>query len=143
MPGTSPGTTAEQVGGRPDGQITKNLSSPHPTNNSLLQNSDLSYKRITPAHERGGSRSSRNAGGDAVDAGGVGAITQSRGGSNRERWTSRMTNGAGAYGKSVWSWLSLLQSSFAEMHRPDRVWLHRLFAKRRRQTEFVSGESTP
>jgi len=28
------------------------------------------------------------------------------------RW--RVTNGAGAHGKTVWSWLSLLQSSFAE-----------------------------
>jgi hypothetical protein len=40
---------------------------------SLFRNSDLSYKRITLTHERGGSRSSRNAGRDAVDAGGVGA----------------------------------------------------------------------
>ena len=65
---------------RPDGQITKNLSSLHHSNNSLFRNSDLSYKRITLAHERGGSRSSRNAGRDAVDAGGVGARRNRRAG---------------------------------------------------------------
>ena len=80
MPGTSPGMTAEQVEWPADGQITKNLSSPRRTNNSLFQNSDLSYKRITLTHERGGSRSSRNAGRDAVDAGGVGARGSRRAG---------------------------------------------------------------
>ena len=55
-------------------------SSPSGKNNSLFRNSDLSYKRITPAHERGGSRSSRNAGRDAVDAGGVGARRNRRAG---------------------------------------------------------------
>jgi hypothetical protein len=39
-------------------------------------------------------------------------------------------DGAGAYGKTVWSWLPLLQSSLAETHRPDRVSLHRQSVKR-------------
>ena len=68
----------------------------------------------SPPGERGGSRSSRNAGRDAVDAGGVGA-EGSRGAVLSGTVSDQapcMTNGADAYGKSVWSWLSLLQSSF-------------------------------
>ena len=97
----------------PVGQNTQDLGQPTRSKIILFYRiQKCAYDPPVPPDERGGSRSSRNAGGDAVDAGGVGAITQSRGGSNRERWTSRMTNGAGAYGKSVWSWLSLLRSSF-------------------------------
>ena len=68
----------------------------------------------SPPGERGGSRSSRNAGRDAVDAGGVGA-EGSRGAVLSGTVSDQapcMTNGADAYGKSVWSWLSLPQSSF-------------------------------
>jgi hypothetical protein len=39
----------------------------------------------------------------------------------RERHASRRTNGADAYGKTVWSWHPLLVSSFAEATSPDRV----------------------
>jgi len=78
-----------------------------------------------------------------VDAGGVGAITQSQGGSNRERRASRATNGAGAYGKSVWFWLSLLQSSFAEAKssQPARSAINP--RSDGGKNEFVSGKSAP
>ena len=80
-------------------------------NISLYTNSDLSYKRITLAHERGGRTSSRT----RVRMRWTRAASAREaiaGRDDRERWASRVTNGAGAYGKSVWSWLSLLQSSF-------------------------------
>ena len=56
---------------------------------------------------------------------------------------SRTTNGADAYGKTVWSWLSLLQSSFRGDASTQPGLMYRQSAKRRRQNEFVSGESTP
>jgi hypothetical protein len=46
-----------------------------------------------------------------------------------------------AYGKTVWSWLSLLQPSVATMHRPDRA--RRIIQSRGDgdKQEFVAGES--
>ena len=58
---------------------------------------------------------------------------QSQGGSNRERGAARVTNGAGAYGKTVWSWLSLLQSSFRGDASTQPGLMYRQSAERRRQ----------
>ena len=57
--------------------------------------------------------------------------------SGEASWPSRMA----AYGKTVWSWLSLLQPSVATMHRPDRV--RRIIQSRSDgdKEEFVAGES--
>ena len=66
---------------------------------------------IRPTHERGGRTSSRTRVGMRWTRA-ASARRQSQGGSNRERCALRTTNDAGAYGKTVWSWLSLLQSSF-------------------------------
>jgi hypothetical protein len=64
-----------------------------------------------------------------VDADGVGAKGNRRAGHTVSEMRAH-DDGAGAYGKTVWSWLPLLQSSLAEMHRPNRVSVHRQFAKR-------------
>ncbi len=64
-------------------------------------------------HE-GRSRVVTNVGWDAVDAGSVGAHGDRRAGSPVSDDPAGKTNGADAYGKTVWSRLPLLQSSFAE-----------------------------
>src|SRR5215475_10299899 len=68
--------------------------------------------------KRGGRTSSRTAGRVAVDAGSVGAGREVQGGQRIEpnpvSASRRVTNDAAAYGKTVWSWLSLLRSSLAE-----------------------------
>ena len=66
-----------------------------------------------------------------------------QGGESCERLTPRRTSGVVAYGKTVWSWRPLLASSFAEAEAAQPgSGFRRQFAKRRRQNEFVSGEST-
>jgi hypothetical protein len=40
---------------------------------------------------------------------------------SRERLTARKTNGADAYGKTVWSWHPLLVSSWRRLFEPYRV----------------------
>jgi hypothetical protein len=70
----------------PDGQISKNLSSPI-CKNILLHGEAKSpaYLVLSLAHKRGVSRSSRTLGGDAMDA------------------DALLTNSADADGKVVWS----------------------------------------
>jgi hypothetical protein len=101
----------------------------------LYRNSVLSYDRNTLAHERGGRTSSRTAGRVAVDAGSVGAGREVQGGQRIEpnpvSASRRVTNDAAAYGKTVWSWLSLLQPSRAEVQRAQPSKLYRQFARRR------------
>ena len=59
----------------------------------------------------------------------------------RERCALRTTNDAGAYGKTVWSWLSLLQSSFRGDASARPGLMHRQSAKRRRQERIrLRGE---
>jgi hypothetical protein len=43
----------------------------------------------------------------------------------RERFTARKTNGAEAYGKTVWSWHPLLVSSRRRLFEPDRDSINR------------------
>ncbi len=62
--------------------------------------------------------------GAAVDAKAPGARCGSQGGFSRERSVARRTNGAVAYGKTVWSWHPWLVSSrrrFAELNRAMRA----------------------
>ena len=96
-----------------------------------------------PSHPRKGrSYVVTNAGWDAVDAGGVGAkAIAGRLSRARERCALRTTNDAGAYGKTVWSWLSLLQSSFREGASAQPGAMRRQFAKRWRQERIrLRGE---
>jgi len=95
---------------------------------------------IRPTHERGGRTSSRTRVGMRWTRA-ASARRQSQGGSNRERCALRTTNDAGAYGKTVWSWLSLLQSSFREGASAQPGAMRRQFAKRRRQERIrLRGE---
>jgi hypothetical protein len=62
----------------------------------------------------------------------------------REVLTFVRTSGAGAYGQSAWSWLSLLQSSLAEVRRAQPGKAHRQFAGTREAKGKVgSRESAP
>ena len=71
---------------QPDGQITEKLSSPLSKIFRFPRRANQRYQ-LAPSRpdKRGGSRSSRNAGRDAVDA------------------DVPLTNGADAYGEDVWS----------------------------------------
>jgi hypothetical protein len=105
----------------------RSLSIPIAKNIPLYRNSVLSYVSPIPAHQRGGRTSSRNAGWVAVDAGGVDAGSGVQGEMNlvsasrtahdeRRRSPAKPLGEAGllAYGETVWSWPSLLRSSFCE-----------------------------
>jgi hypothetical protein len=59
-----------------------------------------------------------------------------------ERSTGTQTNGAEAYGKTVWSWHPLLMPSRRRFCEPDRVLQDRQFADDGDKNEFVAGEST-
>jgi len=119
----------------PAGKTHKTLVNSSLSKIPLYRNSDYTYVASIPAHERGGLTSSRTAGRDAVDAGSVGARGEVQGGQRIEpnpvSASRRVTNDAAAYGETVWSWLSLLQSSRAEVHRANRMSMHRQFARRR------------
>ena len=80
------GTRASSSTDLPDGQISKNLSSPLDKNILLFfEAKSPAYLSTSLAHKRGVSRSSRTLGWDAVDA------------------TALLTNGANADGEVVWS----------------------------------------
>jgi hypothetical protein len=119
----------------PTGKIRKIWVNGHRKDIPLYRNSGLPYGVSILIHERGGRTSSRTAGQVAVDAGSVGARCEVQGGQRIEpnpvSASRRVTNDAAAYGKTVWSWLSLLQSSRAEVHRANRMSMHRQFARRR------------
>jgi hypothetical protein len=72
--------------------------------------------------------------------GSVACAIRSQGGSFRERSAAHKTNNAEAYGKTVWSWHPLLVSSWRRRVGPTGLG-QVLIRWRRRQDEFVSGES--
>jgi hypothetical protein len=78
-----------------------------------------------PARKRGVSRSSRTLGRAAVDAKAPGARCGSQGGFSRERFLAHKTNGAVAYGKTVWSWHPWLVSNRRRLFEPNRASINR------------------
>jgi hypothetical protein len=62
-----------------------------------------------------------NAGWDAVDAAASARKVIAGRSQIRERFTARRTNGADAYGKSVWFWHPLLVSSCRWLTRSNRI----------------------
>src|SRR6516165_5248208 len=69
-----------------------------------------------PGPRKGRSYVVTNAGQDAVDAGGVGAITQSQGGSNRERDASRRRTAPARTAKPCGPGCRCYSQAFAEVH---------------------------
>ena len=90
--------------------------------------------------QRGVSRSSRNAGEDAVDAA-ASARNWVRRAAFRERTTACRTNGADAYGKTVWSWHPLLVSSRRWRDRPDRIRFRHQAGSDGDKTNSLAGKS--
>ena len=129
----------------PVGQIASNRSSPHRKNIPLYRNSELSYPSRQPGPTKGR----------------VAIVTRRGPGSGGRgfRWREGLLQGGSlelvsdehrarrrrqsAYGKSVWSWLSLLQSSLAEVRPSQPARSHCQFARRRRQERIrLRGEHT-
>src|SRR6266536_4756384 len=107
----------------PDGQITKKLSSPF-ARNILLNPSGKSALPARPVLSRQEGRIAivTNAGEDAVDAA-ASARKVVAGRFFRElvsEQPARRTNGANAYGKTVWSWHPLLMPSWRRRNQLNR-----------------------
>ena len=105
---------------QPDGQITHFLSSPPLKNISLPPSGKTPlHLRVSRFTRRGvGHRRERWAG--CGGRGSVGHELKSQGGSPVSD-DGMQTNGAEAYGKTVWSWHPLLVSSCRWRHRSDRI----------------------
>ena len=94
------------------------------------------------SHERGVSRSSRTLGQDVVDAAASGAHVIAGRLSVSDR-TARKTNGAdGGVRQNRVVLAPVAGVKLAEVCEPYRVSIEPLIRQRRRQKEFVSGEST-
>jgi hypothetical protein len=136
---------------------------PHAKNNPFLPPAkSLQKSSLSHPHE-GRLEIVTNAGWDAVDAAALGAIGDRRAGFACERCVSARTNDAStplqnfgrqhmagrsvgevaAYGESVWSWHPLLMPRLAEARSAQPGSARHRSAGRRRQQEFVAGESAP
>ena len=81
------------------------------------------YTHCIPSHSEGRFAIVTSVGWDAVDAAALGVTRNRRAGwrKARERFASTQTNGAKAYGKTVWSWHPLLMSSWRRFYESNRV----------------------
>jgi hypothetical protein len=148
----------------PDGQISKNLSSPFRKDVSVFPKYKSGYMIRRPTRERGGSRVVTNARWDAMDATASGAQWDRRAGfpvSDRPARgrttlltvfarTRRAARGPArplaqtvAYGEVVWSWRpDAGVKSCGDASGPTGLEVYRQSARRRWQTSPVTGEST-
>jgi hypothetical protein len=82
--------------------------------------------RAIPPRQEGRFAIVTNAGREAVDAAASSRVSVAgRADEARERSTGVPTNGAVAYGKTVWSWHPLLVSSWRRFSWPNRVLMNR------------------
>src|SRR5439155_16301099 len=103
------------------------------------RNSELRYFSAIPVLEEGRSYVVTNVDRGAVDAAAAGTRMRDQGEMNLVRSFCVRTNGADAYGKTMWSWPSLLRSSLAEMDRA----LPGLGASPIRKVTVTKGNSSP
>jgi len=111
----------------------------------LYRNSELRHRSRQPGlTKRGGSRVVRNAGRVAVDAAASARRVAGRAGSPCELVTACRRTALSAYGKTVWSWPSLLRSSSCgDVREPNRAdGIVNSQGRGRPEGKFGSREST-
>ncbi len=109
--------------GLTSGKTPRTPSIPSIKNIPLYRNSELRHISTQPGPtKRGGSRVVRNAGRVAVDAAASARDGAGRAGSPCESAAACRRTALSAYGKTVWSWPSLLRSSLCgDVREPNRV----------------------
>jgi len=103
-------------------RLYRPLSIPSAENIPLYRNSVLAYVSPIPAHQEGRSRGRLDREPGCGGRGSVGTMAAGRAGSPCEPETACRRATLNAYGKTVWSWPSLLRSSRIEdVREPNRV----------------------